>query len=107
MKPIQIKDLAPREIVPGYKARFVHSEHLTLAYWTIEAGAELPSHNHPHEQIANLLEGEFDLTLDGTVHRLTVGEVLVIPSSAEHSGIARTDCRILDVFHPRREDYID
>lgn len=107
MKPILIEDLKTREIVPGYVARFVHSDHLTLAFWTITAGAELPAHQHPHEQISHLLEGEFDLTLDGTVHRLTPGSVLVIPSGVEHSGKARADCRIVDVFHPRREDYID
>jgi quercetin dioxygenase-like cupin family protein len=107
MKPIQIDELEAREIVPGYNARFVHSENLTLAYWTIKAGAALPSHQHPHEQIANVLEGEFELTLDGVVHPLKSGDVLIIPSEVVHSGKAKTDCRILDVFYPRREDYID
>ena len=106
MKPIWLKDLEAREIVPGYKARFVHSEHMTLAYWTIEAGASLPSHKHHHEQVSNLLEGEFELTLEGEVHLLSPGSVLVIPSEAVHSGTAVTDCRILDVFYPRREDYM-
>lgn len=106
MKPIRLEELEGREIVPGLVAKFVHSELLTLAYWKIEAGASLPSHQHPHEQIANMLEGEFELTLEGQVHVLKPGSVLVIPSEAVHSGKAVTDCRILDVFHPRREDYM-
>lgn len=106
MKPIQIAELEGREIVPGFVARFVHSDTMTLAYWTIEAGASLPSHQHHHEQIANLLEGEFELTLEGTTHTLKPGSALIIPSHAEHSGKALTDCRILDVFHPRRDDYV-
>ena len=105
MKPTQLEDIKPREIVPGYVARFVHTENMTFAYWTIEAGASLPSHQHPHEQVANLLEGEFELTLEGQTHILKPGSVLVIPSQASHSGKAVTDCRILDVFHPCREDY--
>jgi quercetin dioxygenase-like cupin family protein len=106
MKPIRLEDLESREIVPGFVAKFVHSEQLTLAYWQIEAGSSLPSHQHPHEQITNLLEGEFELSLEGQVHNLKPGSVLVIPSEAVHSGTAVTDCRILDVFHPRREDYL-
>jgi quercetin dioxygenase-like cupin family protein len=106
MKPTRLEDLEPREIVPGYVARFVHTDNMTFAYWTIEAGASLPSHQHPHEQVANLLEGEFELTLEGQVHILKPGTVLVIPSQAVHSGRAITDCRILDVFHPCREDYM-
>lgn len=106
MEPIRIEDLETREVVPGYVARFVHSDNMTFAYWTIQAGASLPSHQHPHEQVANLLEGEFELTLEGKVHVLKPGSVLVIPSQAVHSGTAITDCRILDVFHPCREDYM-
>lgn len=94
-----------KEIVPGFHARFVHSDNLTLAYWRIEAGAALPAHSHPHEQVTNLLEGEFELVVDGTSHRLTPGQVFVIPGDLPHAGKALTDCRILDVFHPAREDY--
>jgi quercetin dioxygenase-like cupin family protein len=106
MKPIQITELEPREIVPGYVARFVHTENMTLAFWTVEAGASLPAHQHPHEQVANILEGEFELTVDGTPHALHPGSAFVIPPHAEHSGRAVTACRILDVFHPRRDDYV-
>jgi quercetin dioxygenase-like cupin family protein len=38
---------------------------------------------------------------------LTPGKVVVIGSNVPHSGKAITDCRILDVFQPVREDYRD
>lgn len=94
-----------REVIPGYNAVFLHSENLTLAYWTITAGAEMPEHSHEHEQIANLLEGEFELEVDGEKQLLRPGMVALIPSEAPHSGRAVSDCRLLDVFHPVREDY--
>ena len=102
---IELKEIDVREPVPGYKVRFVHSQAMTFAYWEIEAGAALPEHSHPHEQVATMLEGEFELTVDGEARVLTPGMVATIPSNAPHVGRAITACRILDVFHPIREDY--
>ena len=101
-----LSDLESHEVIPGYHAVFIHMDHMTLAYWKIEAGAEMPEHSHPHEQVANLLEGEFEMTLEGEQMTLEPGTVAVIPSGTPHGGRAIKDCRILDVFHPVREDYI-
>lgn len=100
-----LEDINTREIIPGYQARFLHSASMTMAFWEIQSGAEMPEHAHPHEQVSKVLEGEFELTIEGNTHRLRPGLVTVIPSNAAHSGIAITNCRILDVFHPVREDY--
>ncbi len=61
---LELKSITEKEIVPGYRARFVHGDNLTLAYWDVDPGAELPEHSHPHEQVANVLEGKFELTVD-------------------------------------------
>ncbi len=102
---LNLDGLEESEPIPGYRAHFVHSKNMTLAYWTIEAGAPLPEHSHLHEQVANVIEGEFELTVDGETRRLGPGTVAVIPSNATHSGKAITNCRIIDVFYPVREDY--
>lgn len=102
---INHNDVAPREIFPGFKVHFVHSAFMTFAHWRIEAGALLPEHSHPHEQVVNMIEGEFELTIRGQTQRLGPGWVAVIPPHALHSGKAITHCRILDVFYPIREDY--
>lgn len=101
----EVASLESRELVPGHHGRFVHSEHTTHVYWQIGAGAQLPEHSHPHEQIVNMLEGTYELTVAGETHRLNAGDVLVVPGGAVHSGTAHTDCRILDVFSPVREEY--
>ena len=101
-----LKNIKEKEIVPGYRAQFIHSENLTLAYWDVDPGAELPEHSHPHEQIANVLEGKFELTVGGEKRVLEPGMVAVIPSQVPHGGKAITACRLLDVFHPVREDYL-
>ena len=100
-----VDDILAHEIIPGYRGRFILSERMTAAYWEIAAGAQMQEHSHPQEQIVNMQEGRFDLTVDGTVHRLNPGDVVVIPPDVPHSGMAITDCRILDVWSPVREDY--
>ncbi|TFG50415.1 MAG: cupin domain-containing protein [Anaerolineales bacterium] len=102
---LSLNNVVEKEIVPGYRARFIHSENMTLAYWEVDAGAALPEHSHPHEQIANVLEGHFELTVDGDRRVLEPGTVAIIPSHVPHSGKAITACRLLDAFYPCRDDY--
>jgi quercetin dioxygenase-like cupin family protein len=78
---------------------------MTFAFWEVKAGSKVPEHAHMHEQVAHLIEGEFELTVDGNPIELQPGKVVVIPSNIKHSGIAITDCKLLDVFSPVREDY--
>ena len=107
MSFIHLENLPEQEPVDGYHVRFVHSDRMTLAYWTIEAGAAIPTHDHPHEQVATVLEGTFELTVDGETRRMGANEVAVIPSNVPHGGHAVTACRMIDVFQPVREDYRD
>ena len=102
---INLQELKEVENVPGYTARFIHSENMTIAYYTVKAGAPFPSHQHPHEQISNMLEGTMEFNLNGKVEMIEPGKIVVIPANTPHSGIAISDCKILDVFSPVREDY--
>jgi quercetin dioxygenase-like cupin family protein len=100
-----IQNLPSKEMFPGFIGRFIHTETMTFAYWDVKAGSTVPEHSHMHEQVAHLLEGKFTLTVDGVPLELTPSNAAVIPSNIKHSGIAVTDCKLLDVFCPVREDY--
>ncbi len=102
------KDLAAadaREVIPGFYGRFAHTDHATLAYWEVDAGAALPEHAHPHEQITLLIEGTFEMTVGGQTQTIEAGGSAAIPANMLHGGTAITACRIVDVFHPARDDY--
>jgi quercetin dioxygenase-like cupin family protein len=105
MLVLRLADIETRALIPGAEVRFVHSDYMTLAYWDFQPGALFPDHAHPHEQVVNCIEGVFDLTVEGETTRLRASSVVVIPPDASHSGKAITACRMIDVFHPVREDY--
>ena len=57
------------------------------------------------EQVMYVIEGACDFTVDGETRRVGPGGVVVIPPHAVHSSQPLKACRVLDVFHPVREDY--
>ena len=97
--------IEPKEILPGFKARFIHTDSQTLSLVTIEKGAVLPEHAHIHEQISQVIEGSFELTVGGETKVCSAGDIAVIDSNVPHSGVALTSCTIFDIFTPIREDY--
>ncbi len=58
-----------------------------------------------HEQITHVLKGQLELTIDGIMNIFEEGKVAVIASNVKHSARALTDCKVMDVFSPAREDY--
>jgi len=105
MQPVELSTITARETAPGYSGRFIHTAGMTLAYFDIKAGSASPEHAHVHEQVSQVLEGVFQLTVAGEPVILRPGAVLVIPSNVPHSGLAITDCKLLDIFDPVREDF--
>ena len=105
MPLFELAAIAPKDIVPGYAARFVHTETMTFSHLDIIAGSTIADHAHIHEQVSQVVEGIFELTVNGEIFRMQPGQVVVIPYNARHSGVAITNCKVLDVFSPVREDY--
>jgi quercetin dioxygenase-like cupin family protein len=100
-----LEKMEEKELIPGFRARFVHTDNLTLAYWRIDAGARLPDHAHPHEQVLSLIEGRMAFAVGEETREIGPGEAVSIGSGQPHGGRALTDCRVIDAFYPVREDY--
>ena len=101
---VELSALKPREMFPGATARFLHAENITMAYWDFKPGVPIPEHAHVHEQIFNVIEGVFDLTIAGETRSMETGSAAIIPSNVKHRGQSVTACKIIDVFYPVRED---
>lgn len=100
-----ITELNTREIFPGFTGHFIHTDHQTFAFWDVVAGSSVPEHQHPHEQTVTVREGLFELTVNGETKVMNKGMTAVIPGNVKHSGTAVTECKLLDIFYPEKEDY--
>ena len=102
---MNVKSLTSKELMPGFHGKMVHGNQITWAFWTVKKGAKVPEHNHPHEQIMYVLEGEFRLSINGNSKIYKKNDYVVISPNVKHEGKALTNCKLMDVFSPVREDY--
>ncbi len=98
-------DITTKEIAPGFFSKLIHTDNNTLNFIEVKAGCSVPLHQHLHQQCAFVLEGKFELTVNGDPQVLEPGTFAIIPSNVQHGGTALTDCKLLDIFSPVREDY--
>lgn len=79
---------------------------MTLARLTLASGAVVPEHTHDNEQIATVLTGQLRFALGDDERIVEAGESVLIPGNVPHSVVALEDTIVLDVFAPRREDWL-
>lgn len=68
----------------------------------VPAGATTPSHSHRAEELAMVLEGRGEINIDGQVHPVRAGDVLLTPPNLVHSTKASNDgsLSVLWVYAP-------
>lgn len=92
--------------VPGCRMRTPFGQNLMLSYLEMDEGAEIPMHEHPHEQGGILLQGRMQLTIGDETRTVEPGSLYLIPPNTKHRAVAvGGPAVVLDVFTPVREDY--
>ena len=86
--------------------QLVAGESVSLQYFHIEPGADVPEHSHPHEQTGYVVEGTLTFVVDGEELLVGPGDAYDIPSDEPHA--ARNDGEAIvtgvEVFAPPRRD---
>ena len=101
-------DLDPLELVPGLRFQPVLGDNVMANFVYFEPHTEAPLHWHDEEQIALVIDGEFEFEVAGEKRLLKRGQAVVIPPNVPHA--ARTfdvPCLEIDVFHPPRRGLLD
>jgi quercetin dioxygenase-like cupin family protein len=101
-----IKDLPAFSPVDGIKMQAIMGEKMMANWVWLEPNTEMPEHEHPHEQIGAVLEGELELTTPDEARVVKPGEAYIVPGNVRHKGVAGPEgCLVLDIFSPPREEY--
>ena len=100
-----MKDIPAKQLMEGITGHYAHGKNMSFGFVEIKAGTIMPKHQHVHEQITYIIEGQLDMNIDGVDYSLTPGCYHVIPSNVLHGATAITDCKLIDAFSPAREDY--
>jgi mannose-6-phosphate isomerase-like protein (cupin superfamily) len=63
MSFIDPRRLTEKELLPGWTARFFHSERMTFSYTEVAAGGQVHRHHHPEEEVWHIIDGAAEITL--------------------------------------------
>jgi quercetin dioxygenase-like cupin family protein len=103
-------DVPQEQVKPGLTRRLITGERAMVASVELVRGCVVPRHAHVHEQISYVLDGCLRLVVGDAgaeSYEVRTGEVVVIPSNVPHAAEALEDTRVLDVFSPPREDWLN
>ena len=96
----------PVEMLPGVVRRTLcEGARMMLIEVTLEQGAVVPSHTHPHEQIGYLASGRLLWELGDERRELAAGDSWLVPPNVPHQVTALEPSVAIDVFSPPREEY--
>jgi len=56
-----------------------------VSLFAFDAGQELSEHTAPFDALANVLEGEVEITISGAPIRVTAGEIVIMPANQPHA----------------------
>ena len=98
---------AAEEVGPGlHRTILGHDENLMLVKVWFDKGAVGERHSHPHSQVAYVVEGKFEVYIDGKTEILGPGGCFFVPSGAEHGAVCLEAGILLDMFSPARRDFL-
>ena len=96
------------EMLQGVLRRTLgHGEEMLLAEFTLAAGAEVPTHSHPHAQVGYMVRGRMQLTIGNETHTVETGDSYYIPGDVPHAAVSPEGCVVVDIFYPPRQDYLE
>ena len=105
MPLIDRDSVPPIEMFSGvFRRTLTAGDRLMLIEVTLEEGAVVPMHTHPHEQTGYLISGRFLFELGDEKRELGPGDCWLVPSNVPHQVPALEPCLLVDVFSPPREE---
>lgn len=103
VKTYALSDLESKQVKPRLRAIVVHAARMTVTRYSFGGGGVFPHHVHNQEQITYVLGGQLTFVVGRQFHRLSAGDLIVIPAGVPHSAEAGSaGAEVLSVVSPAR-----
>lgn len=70
----------------------------TLTLFAFDAGQGLSEHTAPFDAVVQVIDGTAAITIDGTVHQVAAGQMIIMPANLPHSLKAEVPFKMLLVM---------
>ena len=84
-----------------------YDDKIMLVVADFKAGGIGQMHNHHHSQVTYVQSGEFEMTIGDQVKIIKGGDSYYIPPMVMHGCTCLKDGQLIDVFSPKRDDFLD
>lgn len=83
-----------------------YSDELMMCEISFEKGAKGNVHSHEHLQITYIAKGKFEFTVGEETKIVCQGDSVYMPSDEVHYVTCLEDGVLVDVFNPKRKDFL-
>jgi len=76
----------------------VYKKSGTITLFAFDAGEGLSEHTAPFDAIANIIDGEAEITIAGKEYHLTKGQMIIMPANKPHALHAKQQFKMMLVM---------
>jgi quercetin dioxygenase-like cupin family protein len=108
LNPINVKDIAPFEALPGiFRKTLAYNQDTMLCFFQLEKDSDIPLHNHPNVQIGYIISGKIQFLSDQKDFEFIAiqGDSYVFEAEEMHGANVLEDTELIEVFYPYRPEY--
>lgn len=84
-----------------------YDDKIMLVVADFKKGGVGAMHNHHHSQVTWVQSGKFEMTIGDQVKIIKGGDSYYIPPMVMHGCTCLEDGQLIDVFSPKRDDFLD
>lgn len=106
LEKLSWKTIETEKLTDNLSRQMVSGESATVSQLVLKKGATVPRHSHVNEQYSWIISGSLNFIFDDQEILVGAGELLIIPANVPHGAVALEDTVDVDIFAPRREDWI-
>ena len=94
-QPLELRALVDYQTSSIVSRTLVKRAGGTVTAFAFDAGQALSEHTAPFDAVAQVIDGDAEITIAGEAHRVEAGQMIVMPANQPHAVTAHTRFKML------------